>query len=221
VIGVVVACCPTLARTQIIAPVLDRHALELGYAYRWCHRDATPPPLAEIRWEVATFYARFGLFDWLSADLEGGLWEVESDEFPQQVFDRYVVGGGVTARVWSANDWASSVSLNYTEVWDDDESAYGFDKRVYRLTAIAPISRQFRLGVPLDTWIGPCYLDDTIENYRYNDSIAIEDEPETHWGLAGGLQAVLWGHVTILGYAQYVDYVEGLVGIGFRVGGEK
>ena len=218
---VIFVCVPLVARGQIEAPVLERHAFELGYAYQWYHRDATQPPIAEIQWDVATFYVRFGAFDWLSFVLEGGLWEVENDDFPYQIFDRYVVSGGLSARVWSAREWAVSLMLGYKEVWDDDASAYGFDKRVYRISAVAPLSRRFEIGAPLDAWLGPCYVDDTAENFPYNDYIVIRDEPTSHWGLSGGAQATLWGHFTILGSVQYVDYIEGLLGLGLRLGGEE
>jgi opacity protein-like surface antigen len=219
--GLLAIAVTTPSSAQVISPVLDRNTFEFGYAYRWCHRDATPPPLDEIRWEVATLYVRFGAFDWLSVTFEGGLWNMENDDFPFQAFDRVVVGGGLTGRLWKREAWALSASLNYTEIWDDDVSAYGFDKRVYRIAAMTPISRRFFERAPTDLWVGPCYIDDTIENYRYNDTSPIRDEPETHWGLAGGVQTALWDHVALIGYAQYVDHVEGLLSLAFRVGGDE
>ena len=210
----------TSARAQIVAPGMNPHALDIGYAMRWFHRDVTAPPLDDAQWDVASFYVRLGVFEWLTVTAEAGTWNIEHDDFPGQLFERYVIGGGLAGDIFHSNAWTLSVTASYSEVWDNDETFYSFDKRVYRTIVAAPVSRQMLRGtVGIDLWVAPLFIDDVIENTYFGTEV-FRDEPDQHWGVLAGTELVFWRHATLLLSAQYVDYAEGLAGVAFRIGGE-
>lgn len=220
VLAVVLAGLSTTARAQLVVPPLKKHGVDVGYAMRWFHRDVTAPPLSEVSWDVASFYARLGVFDWLTVCAEAGMWSIEHDDFPGQVFDRYVIGGGLAANVFRFDDWTLIATASYCEVWDNDESVYSFDKRVYRTIVAVPLSRfVLRGSVGLEMWAAPFYVNDVVENVYYGADV-FRDEPDQHWGALAGTQVVFWHHAAVLLTVQYVDYVEGLVGIAFTTGGD-
>ena len=62
------------ASAQILGPPLPKASFEGGYIYKWFHRDLEPNKPIEMDWEVASFYARYGVTDRVTLSLEGGSW---------------------------------------------------------------------------------------------------------------------------------------------------
>ena len=203
------------ANAQIVAPVLENKAFEGGYAYKWFERDlSAPQDVAE--WEAASLFARFGAWDWLTLALEAGLWDLDGDA-PESKYSRWVIGGAVSVRVYQAQRFDVTATVTYNEVYDHDESENISDKRtrglnagVFAGTSLAPA------GQRLDLWIGPMFVDDLVENYDYGLDEPISYEPNTMFGAAAGLYAVLFDHVSGFAYMLYADNPQWRLGISLR-----
>jgi hypothetical protein len=222
VLGAFVIATGALApRAQIIAPVLEKHAVELGYAYKWFDRDV-PAPVDEAQWEVASFFGRFGAFDWLTLVAEGGLWGIEHDDFPGQPYSRWVIGGGLSARLYRARHWDLTATVVYSEVYDHDDSDFRFDKRTrgWNAGVLAGSSFMFS-GQRLDLWAGPMFVDDLIENYTWGFDEPLTSEPETQWGVAAGAYTVIFDYISGFAYVLYADHPQVRLGIGLRSRGDE
>ncbi len=215
------ACAAIDASAQIIAPPMQRGAVELGVAYKWFDRDVETGPISEAQWETATFYGRFGAFDWLTLVAEGGTWHITHDEFPGQEYERWTVGGGAIARAYTRGRWSIDATLNYNEIYDHDDSAYMFDKRTSGWNAGVLVDYLFLFSEQsLDLWAGPMWVDDSIENYPYGSDEPIESEPDTRFGAATGLNAVLFDYASAFGYVLFLDHPQARIGLALRLSGD-
>lgn len=203
------------SNAQIVAPLLEKHAVEGGYAYKWFDRDV--PSLDDAQWEVASFFGRFGAFDWLTLSAEGGLWGIENDTAPYQPYTRWVIGGGATAPLYRAQRWNLVATVTYNEVYDHDESDSRFDKRTRGWNAGVLAGTSFDWsGQRLDLWAGPMFVDDLIENYAWGLDDPITSEPETKFGGAAGAYAVLFDYISGFAYVLYADHPQLRLGISVR-----
>ncbi len=206
---------------QIIAPLLEKHAVEAGYAYKWFDRDI-PAPVDDAEWEVASLFGRFGAFDWLTITAEGGLWNVERKNFPDEPYTRWVVGGGVSAPVLRAQRWSIIATAAYNEVFDHDNTPSRFDKRTrgWNAGVLAGTSLAF-WGQRVDLWGGPMFVDDLIERYAWGVDVPVTIEPDTKFGGAAGAYAVLFEYVSGFAYVLYADHPQLRLGVSVRSRGDE
>jgi hypothetical protein len=128
------------------------------------------------------------------------------------------MGGGLSVSALRTAKWDVSASAYYQTVWDNDVSGLDFDKRTRGFNAGAMASRSFApVNQYLRLWAGPMYVDDLAENYLWGSSEPVRHEPETHWGVATGLETVLWKHVSGLAYAIFLENPQWRVGLAWRV----
>ena len=207
---------------QIVSPAIERRAIELGLAYKWFDRDVQSGPVDELKWEVATLYARYGAFDRVTLSAEGGTWDVSHPDFPLSYFRRYTMGGGVAVRALERSPWEVALTAHYQTVFDNDASVWNFDKRTRGWNVDALLARRFSVrNQYLRAWAGPAYVDDRAENSLWGSSEPVVHEPESHWGLVAGGEMVLWNHVSGLAYVLFLDHPQGRMGIAWRIGGEQ
>lgn len=205
---------------QIVSPVIDRHAVELGVAYKWFDRDVESGPVSELNWEVATLYGRYGAFDRVTFSAEGGVWDVDHEDFPLSYYRRYTMGGGVAVRAWERSTWDVSVTAHYQTVFDNDQTSWDFDKKTRGVIVDALVARRFTVaGQYVRAWTGPAYVDDRAENFLWGSTEPVVHEPESHWGLVAGGEFVLWDHFSALAYALFLDHPQARLGMAWRVGG--
>ncbi len=204
------------ARAQIVAPLLENHAIEGGYAYKWFDRDV-PTPVDAAEWEVASIFVRFGGFDWLTISAEGGLWNVDHDGYPDDPYTRWVVGGGLAAAVYRAPRWSLTATVNYNEVFDHDNSDSQYDKRTrgWNIGLLAGTSFDLA-GQRLDVWAGPMFVDDLIDWYSFGVDDPLTVEPDNQFGAAAGLYAVVFDYISGFTYVLYADEPQLRVGIALR-----
>ena len=199
---------------------MNRGAAELGFGYKWFDRDIEEGPISEATWETAVFYARFAGWDWLTISAEGGLWDVEHEDFPGQPYARWTLGAGAVARAYSRGRIAVDATIAYNEIYDHDESAYRFDKRTNGLNV--GVALDYRLTYDdhsLDLWAGPMFVEDSIENFAYGTDDPIESEPDANWGAAAGANAVLFKHASVFGYVLFIDHPQVRIGAALRLDG--
>lgn len=207
-------------RAQIVAPLLEKHAVEVGYAYKWFDRDV-PAPVDQAEWQAASLFSRFGAFDWLTLSVEGGLWSVEHEGLPDEPYTRWVVGGGVSARVYDARRWTLTATLAYNEIFDHDNSNSRFDKRTRGWNGgVLAGTSLVHAGQRLDVWAGPMFVDDLIQRYAFGVDDPIEVEPDTRFGAAAGAYAVLFDYLSAFGYVLHADHAQFRVGVSVRSRGQ-
>lgn len=211
----------TPAYAQVVAPPLERGAAELGFAYKWFHRDVTSGQTAAIEWEAASVYGRYGAWDWLTITVEGGLWEVDKEGDPRH-FTRWVVGGGVAARVYWRERWKLLATGTFNEVYDLDESQYRSDERTVSWTAALLADLTLGDGPHrLDVWAGPMFVDDTAEVYAFNSWDPEEIETEPALGFALGAYGVLYEYMSGFAYVVYAEYPQVRLGFSLRSRGDR
>lgn len=212
---------PQSISAQVIAPPMEYKAAELGFTYKWFHRDVETGLIPEPQWETAAFYGRFAASDWLTITAEGGSWEVTHDDFPGQEYKRWTVGGGAVARAYSRGSLSVDATVTYNEIYDHDESTFDFDKRTYGWNAGVILDYGARFaGQSVDFWAGPMYVDDAIENYPYGADQPVRSDPENHWGIAAGAYGLFFDHASVFSYVLFLDHPQARVGLALRFGGD-
>jgi hypothetical protein len=220
VIGSIVAASP--ANAQVMGMNLDRHAAEIGFIYKWYHRDLEPNPPAEAKWGVSTFYVRYGAVPWMTGSLEGRVSEYENDEFEGMHFRRYTLGGGATVRLYRYGAWEFAGSFHFNEVWDEDRSEYHFHKRTYGVIAGLQAGRRFEIGGQrLGVWAGPMYARDVGENYPWDAEEPLRSESQDNLAIAAGGEIVAIGFLTGSAYVVWADYLQARLSFGVHVGGKR
>lgn len=201
---------------QIVAPLLEKHAIEGGYAYKWFDRDF-PAPLHEAAWEVASFFGRFGAFDWLTLSAEWGLWNLDDGAAPDQPYTRWVIGAGATAPLYRAPRWHVVATVAYNEVYDHDGSKSRFDKRTrgWNVGVLAATSIEWS-GQRVELWAGPMFVDDVVENYAWGLDEPITSEPDVKFGGAAGAYAVLFDYISGFAYVLHADHPQLRLGVSMR-----
>lgn len=212
----------SVATAQIMGVNLNRGALQMGYMHKWFHREMEPNMPAEMRWEVGTYFLRYGGFDWLTLSFEGGLLEFENDDFVGLKYRRFAVGAGVVTRFYRYRNWNLSGSFHYNEVWDHDDSPNHFHKRTRGTIAGLQIDRTFGYrGQSLALWMGPAYVVDVGENYPWDSTTPIRNESSSNFGIVGGAELVLFRHLAGIAYVVYADHLQPRLGVAYQVGGDK
>jgi hypothetical protein len=208
------------ARAQVMGIPLEQGAFQFGYAYKWFHRDMEPNFPTEMRWEVGTFFARYGGFEWLTISIEGVAYSFEHEDFPELEYRRYAVGAGLAARLYRRGPWEIAGVFNYSEVWDHDDSPNNFHKRTSGLTAAMLLGRSFAYrDQKAFLWVGPAYVDDVAETYPWDSNDPIRNESVHNFGIAGGAEVLLFRHCAGFAYVVYTDYVQPRLGFAYQIGG--
>jgi hypothetical protein len=208
----------TAGHAQVLGPSLESGSLELGYAYKWFHRDLESLVPEESRWETASLFFRYGAFGWVTLSFEGGIWNMEHDDFPGQYYRRYTVGAGASVDIWSYRGFAVSGSFHYSEIMDHDKSEYHFHKRIRSVigglfveTSYASWNQTFEM------WGGLLYGYDEGETYAWGSPPAIEGDTDNNVGAGLGVGAVLFEHFVPFAQVVYIEYPQARVGFSLRL----
>ena len=202
---------------QIMGPPLPTSSFEGGYTYKWFHRDLEPNKPIEMEWEVASFYARYGVTDRVTISFEGGSWEIEHDDFRGTEWDRITVGGGITARLYDYRGRYFSGFFHYNEVMDSDRSSAHFRKQTRGVITGIQANNKIRYRKQT-VWItaGLAYVWDQGKNYVWGERPPLEDESEENLGLVLGANALIRGRLAPFAYVVYADYWQPRVGVALH-----
>lgn len=208
----------TAADAQILGSSLDSGSFEIGYIYKWYRRDLEPVVPAENNWEVASFFIRYGAFDRLVFSLEGGIWDVTHDDFPDQYFRRYTVGAGVSIMLMSFRDIKVSCSVHFSEVLDHDRSEVHFHKWIRNITAGLFIERSLEVeNQSIEMWGGLLYSTDKGETYAWGVPPPVKGESENNVGFGVGMSVLLFDHFAPFAHVVYVEYAQARLGLSLRL----
>jgi hypothetical protein len=203
-----------LAPAQVLAPTLPRGEFELGYSYMAYERDLPPAEPVTKEWRLSALFARYGAFGFLTATVQGGTWHVWDEDFDGQRFRRYVVGFGLTARVYERGEYTVAASAHYLDVFDNEETVYRFRKRTWNVTAGVQAERRFPFDAHVATpWIALLYVHDEGITYPWGTPIAQEGASESDLGAAMGLHVNLFGWLVPSAWVVYADHWQGRVSI--------
>ena len=193
--------------------------VEVSAVQEWFHRELEPSAYADTRWSVTSFLFTYDAAAWLRLGMQGGLSQYESDDFPGSEFQRYVAGGTVAARPWQRGNWDVSACGRYLETFDFDDSATALHKRVRSIAVAAALTRRFSVvHQAVALWGGPIYVDDRIQTYPFDSRDAVESTSGAAVGAAAGGRVVIAGYVVLFGYVNYVEELQGGIGISLRAG---
>jgi hypothetical protein len=207
-----------LARAQVLGPTLEDGDAELGYTYKWYHRDLEPKLTPDTRWEVGSFYFRYGAYSRVTLMVEAGLWSIDHQDFEAHAYTRYTVGGGVSVRIWEFRGVKLSAMGQYSEVMDYDKSDSHFHHRTRNVTAGVQGQHSFwfrkqRLGV----WGALLYVYDDGRTYLWGTSSTLQFESQNNVGVGAGADLLLFDVLGGFVHFVYADYVQARVGVLLRV----
>lgn len=207
---------PHISSAQILAPTIERRAVEFGYAYKWFERDTDNPLVNPLEWECASLYGRYGALDRFTIFAEGGLWNVDDPNIEDRSFTRWVVGGGVTVDVLRRGRWGVAAAASFNEIFDHDED-YESDQRTRSWNVAA--WAQYRFGEGRNRaaiWAGPVYVDDVAEFFLWNTQDPLRVNTDKTIGILGGASGVLFRYITGFVNVAYVEHAQVRVGIAVR-----
>ena len=211
---------PTPGWTQVLAPPVPQHTVDLGFVYKWYHRDMEPESPRENQWEVGTIYGRFGVFEWLTLSFEGAISNVEHEDFPDLVYRRYAVGAGATAALLTFAGFDLDATLQVNDVWDQDYSENEFHKRTHGVVASIFVARTIGAGdFSFDLWAGPVYANDYGDNYPWGAREPVRNESVDNVGVLAGASVLAWRHILLTGSVDWINYSQVRLAAAVRFGG--
>ena len=206
------------ASAQIMSNTLDKGTVEFGAAYQWFRRDLEPIEPPENNWEVASVNMRYGAFNRLTLSFEGGIWNVEHDDFPGQSFRRYTIGADIGIRLIEISSYWVSFSFHYNELLDVDQSQYDFHKTIRNISACLYAERSFPvLRQSIEAWGGLLYSTVKGETYPWGSSPPVTGESENNFGLEIGAAILIADHFKPFAQLIFVEYAQARVGFSFRL----
>jgi hypothetical protein len=163
-----------------------------------------------------------GAWDRVTLTIEGGLWDVEGDD-PAQTYERWVVGGGITARVYTRQRWSLDAHASYNEIYDhDDSNDSRTDHRTYGWNAGLLLNGSFAFrGQRAELYAGPMFVYDVAESYPLSSDDPVRLEPDQRVGVCAGAYGVLFEYVSGFAYVLYVDDPQLRLGVSIRSRGDR
>ena len=205
------------ARAQVMGPVLERHTLEIGITYKWYERDFESTYLGLENWSAGAIYFKFGACRWATFDFEGGISTVHHDDFPENDYRRYTIGGGITAKVYRGRWVELSLSGHYSEIFDHDRSDNQLHKNTRDIISALQIEKEFVIGEQwLMVWGGPAFVYDQSRQYPWGTSNPVRNETSNNFGFVIGANAVVFQRLDIFANVVYADAFQPRLGAGVQ-----
>lgn len=205
------------ASAQIMGPTIDRHDLEIGYTFKWYERDFDSDFLGQEKWSTGAFYLRYGSCRWATLTLEGGLWNVNHDDFPDNDYRRYVVGIGITSLLYDKPRFGAGISGHYSEIFDHDKTSSQFHKNTRNITVALQVQTSWELRqTEIVLWGGPALIYDQSRQYPWQTNEPVRDETSGNFGLVLGVNALFIEQISAFGYVAYAEVFQPRLGMGFR-----
>ena len=206
------------ARSQVLGPTLEDGDAELGYTYKWYHRDLEPKLTPDTRWEVGSFCFRYGVYDGVTVLMEAGMWSINHQDFPTHDYTRYTAGGGVSVRLWEFRGVTLSAVGQYSEVMDYDESKSHFHQRTRNVTVGVQGGHSFWYKEQrASLWGALLYVYDDGRTYLWGTDSTLEFESKNNVGVGVGADVLLLDVLGGFAHFVYADYVQARVGVLLRV----
>ena len=213
----VVVSIATLSQAQVVSPSLERHALEVGFVYKWYERDFHSGFIGREDWSSGAVYLRYGACRWATISFEGGISNVHDDAFEGIDYRRYTIGGGLTVPCFRRADWRIEAASHYSEIFDHDRSENELQKNVRDFVVAIQVERFFSVrDQSVTLWGGPAYVYDQSLQYPGGTYIPVEDDTSHNLGFVVGANAVLFGRVAVFSHGIYADTFQPRLGIGFQ-----
>ncbi|UCH83796.1 MAG: hypothetical protein JSW50_15320 [Candidatus Latescibacterota bacterium] len=204
-------------RAQIMGPAIERHALELGYTFKWYERDFDTLNQDSGEWSAGAFYLRFGACRWATLSFEGGLWDVDHDDFPDNDYRRYVFGVGLTSLLYARERFELGVSGHYSEIFDHDRSQNQFHKNTRNITAAIQLQTSWDLErTTIELWGGPALIYDQSRQYPWQSNEPVRANTTGNFGIVVGVNFLFVEHISAFGYVAYADALQPRLGAGYR-----
>ncbi len=205
------------AQAQVMGPILDRHQLEVGVTYKWYERDFESTYLGRVDWSAGAIYFKYGACRWATFDFEGGISTVHHDDFPDNDYRRYTIGGGITAKLYRGKWVDLSLSGHYSEIFDHDRTDSQLHKNTRDITSVLQVEKAFDIREQrLVVWGGPAFVYDQSRQYPWGTSNPVKDETSNNFGFVVGVNAVVFQRVDLFAHGVYADAFQPRLGAGFQ-----
>lgn len=202
---------------QIMGPTIPKHHLEAGYIYKWYERDFDSTFLGREKWSTGAFYLRYGSCRWATLSIEGGVWTVHHDDFPENDFRRYTIGMGITSLVYDTPRFGAGFSMHYSEIFDHDRSRNQFDKNTRDITVAIQVHTDWELRrTHILIWGGPALIYDQSRQFPWQTDDPVRNDTTGNFGFVAGVNFLYTGHISAFGYLAYADAFQPRLGVGYR-----
>ncbi|HEX5131249.1 MAG TPA: hypothetical protein VFX92_02050 [Candidatus Krumholzibacteria bacterium] len=210
---------PAVVSAQVAPPDGARGTVELGIAQEWFHRELEPQPYHDTRWSITSVVFTYNVSDRIGIGVQGGLANFESDDFAGSTFNRFSVGAMGSARVLQLGDWGVGVTARYLDTFDFDTSETSLHKRVRSIAASVELMRGFAVKrLPVGVRLGAVYTNDLVETFAWGSDDALASTSGGALGAMAGGKVRVFPAVSLFGYVNYVEYVQGGVGVAIHAG---
>ena len=207
----------SITSSQVLKQALPAKEFELGYQWKYFHRDLTHRMDAEAHWAYNSLYMRYGINKWITLSVEGGVnnvWFPEPEEGDYRV---YIIGGGVTSCICDVRGFNIGLAIHYSEAVYFDRSLAIYHNVIRAVVAGVRIERALSLRKQnLTILILPAYIYD--ENAVYDCRIALSKTEKSHnnFGVAAGVDLLLINHIGLFCHIVFADYFQPRLGFGYQ-----
>jgi len=199
---------------QRLTEPLGNAQFETGYSHYWhygefyrSHENQTNDNL----WSNGSIYFRLGLYNVITASVEGMIWPVNStNNYPGESFLNYTIGFGISSASINLSKLEIFFQIHYLENLYLDRSEQKSDKRFKDLLFGIPI--RYEIIKAFTIWVAPVYVWKDSEYFESQTYKKSKNAP----GISFGLDMLLFKHIYLNINGEYSDYFQPNVVVGFR-----
>lgn len=192
--------------------------VELGFSYKSFHRnfdEEFDTRRNDAQWWYYTLYSKYGLWDWLTAEVAGFVFKYPNSLFPERNYLDYSVGLGFEARIYEIKNFQIISTIHYGNNYDHDRSRYQHDKYQISVFAGVGIEQTIHLSlIDISIFLTPAFVYDQL----------IDDSPMwldvghsiDNFGVAMGCNLLILKKCVITGELVYADYLQQRLHVGYQ-----
>jgi len=199
-----------------MGPPIDSGKLELGYAFKFYHRNGSENTHGD--WANPVVYGRYAINRRLTVSGEGIIGLEYPDESALSDYRGIGVGAGLTAHVFEFEGNQVALSGHYFEILWIDRLQRGRHMDLRSVIASIQVQREFGWHEhEIVLWLAPSYIYDTaLLYYPYPSISAAKYDTPNRFGLIIGSEVLLFRHLHPFLHLVYADYVQPRCGVGYR-----
>ena len=208
---------------QVLGPELKAGKFEIGGFSKYFHRKLKPHYLYGGDWFDLSIFMKYGMNKWITLSAEGLVWSPKDLRFPNSNYRRYILGAGITSRVFKIKDFRITLALHYNEIFLFDRapyeggSAFTYHKNTRGVIGTIQVERSLSFhGKNVTLWVAPAYVYDEVLQYSSLSFNSYSDKSFNNFGFAIGANFMLFKHIEPFFQIVYADFFQPRGGIGYQ-----